>query len=450
MQKKLYTGILRYSEALEWTVLRRSGSEIDISEHETRRFEEDGGEAAEAAPPSRGVVCAAIPMAEALVRVMRLPSVDREELAGMVDLQIGKISPFPVEELVVSFEILSSDESSSCVLIAAARRESLDRLCEIGVVPRHIDIDLLARWQGIAPLAGESGRDLVLLVASERAELVVTDNGMPILFRSLLERDDLGDADFTEAIAEELQYTLVALETDWGSPSSVRVLLVEDEGASVVEADRLAELSGIAVEDASVAASPPASELLLRRRIEAEGRIIDLTPPEWMSSARERRLKKRLLLGSAALAAIWLLTIAAVLGYGSWERSSAGRLERRAEELKGPALRSRELQSRIEALEQYADRSHSALECLREASMLLPARLELQSFNFQQKSEVGLRGLSASASAADVYTYFQALEKSDKFVALEDQRVSTVSRRGSGRVSQFQVSLKLPAGEVQP
>lgn len=451
MQKKLYTGILRYPEGDEWTVLRQTGTAIEVLEHNSRdACDLDGGESERTDMPARGTVCSAIPVAEALLRVMSLPAVEPDELAGMVDLQAGKISPFPLEELVVSFEVLAREENSSRVLIAAARREALDRLCEDGIVPRHVDIDLLARWHGIAPVVQEQGRDLCVLNGLRGADLIVSDNGAPILFRSLLERDGLTDGEFIEAIAEELQYTMVALEADWGDPSNARLLLLNDPSAPALDTGRLAEASGMAVEQGAVDALPPLSELLLRRRIDSGGSILDLAPSEWQASARERKLKKRLLGGSALLAGLWLTAIGLVLGYESWERSSAGRLARRAEDLKGPALKSRELQSRIESLEQYADREHSALECLREASVLLPPRLELQSFNFQQNREVNLRGLSSSSSAADIYTYFQALEKSEKFIVLEDQRVSTVSSRGSGRVSQFQVTLKLPAGEVKP
>jgi len=435
----------------EWTVLRQSGTTLEVLEQNSiHAADSDGGDTNRPDLPARGTVCSAIPMAEALVRVMILPAVDPDELAGMVDLQAGKISPFPLDELVVSFEVLKREENSSCVLIAAARRETLDRLCECGIVPRHVDIDLLARWHGIAPLVQEGGRDLCVLNGVRGADLIVSENGTPILFRSLLERDGLGDEEFGEAVAEELQYTMVALEADWGNPSNARVLLLNDTDAPAVDAEHLAETSGMAVEQASLADLPPLSELLLRRRIESGGGILDLAPSEWLTSAKERLLKKRLLAGSVLLAAIWLVAIGLILGYGAWERSSAGRLARRAEELKGPALESRELQNRIESLEQYADREHSALECLREASVLLPPRLELQSFNFQQHGEVNLRGTSSSSSAADIYTYFQALEKSEKFVALEDQRVSTATKRGVGRVSQFQVTLKLPAREEQP
>ena len=65
---------------------------------------------------------------ELLLKVVELPSVEDEDLAGMVELQADKLSPFPIEQMTVSHEVLSRTESSCTVLIAASPTRYIERL----------------------------------------------------------------------------------------------------------------------------------------------------------------------------------------------------------------------------------------------------------------------------------------------------------------------------------
>lgn len=450
MQTKHFTGIVKSARRIEWTVMRQSNVGLEVAEHDSSLFPasaDDGPEAVPAGPRDKGTVCAAIPISEALVRVLDLPATDMGELAGMVDLQVGKISPFPVDELVVSFEVLAREENSTRVLIAAVPRKLLEGLRSDGIHPRHVDIDLLGWWYAIRQHAEGEGRIFNIVLSEGHAGLAVSENGVPILFRSVMQKDELDVDEFLSGIAEELQYTLIAIEADWGEGLEAHIALFSDEADIDRIAVRMSELSNLPVEKHNLDELPPLSELIVRRRSGRTEACIDLVPPEWIQTARDVLLKRRLLALSGALVVVWFLAVGAIMGYGAWERSSMSKLETRAEALKEPALKSRRLQMRIGALEQYADRTRSVLECLREVSVLLPARLELQSFSFKKNREVALRGLSATTSATEIYTFFQALENSDKFEELQDQRVSTVTRRGSGRASQFQVTLLMPQKE---
>ena len=63
------------------------------------------GEAA-AALPLNVAVRLALPCQAALLERLKLPATDREELAGMVQLQLEKTLPYPVEEVSSDFEVI--------------------------------------------------------------------------------------------------------------------------------------------------------------------------------------------------------------------------------------------------------------------------------------------------------------------------------------------------------
>ena len=68
-----------------------------------------------------------IPRDQAILKTLRLPTGQPDELPGMVEIQIAKELPFPVLEAVVDFttEGTSTDEATGEVLVAAVRREVL-------------------------------------------------------------------------------------------------------------------------------------------------------------------------------------------------------------------------------------------------------------------------------------------------------------------------------------
>ncbi|RYD62339.1 MAG: hypothetical protein EOP84_34690, partial [Verrucomicrobiaceae bacterium] len=86
---------------------------------------------AEAIPliPAQSPIHLAIPTSMVLMERLTLPATDREELGGMVQLQLEKMLPYPVEEVTSDFQVLSSGETESTVVSLAVNAPSLSALC---------------------------------------------------------------------------------------------------------------------------------------------------------------------------------------------------------------------------------------------------------------------------------------------------------------------------------
>ncbi|MCH8965689.1 MAG: pilus assembly protein PilM, partial [Planctomycetes bacterium] len=66
-----------------------------------------------------------IPRDQAVLNTMSLPAADLDDLAGMVQLQIAKELPFPLDDAIVDFAVTQQDSASNTadVLVAAVRFE---------------------------------------------------------------------------------------------------------------------------------------------------------------------------------------------------------------------------------------------------------------------------------------------------------------------------------------
>src|SRR5579871_569847 len=67
---------------------------------------------------------------DVLCQILRLPATEPAELKQMLDLQIDNITPLPLEEVVYSFEPLDAADGQTRVLVAIARKATVNQRVE--------------------------------------------------------------------------------------------------------------------------------------------------------------------------------------------------------------------------------------------------------------------------------------------------------------------------------
>lgn len=460
------TGIHYTDETVEWAVLRknRSGTEklrdgaLPIPPGFFDREDAPLFPAevlTEIRRGFRGIVTVSLPSSRLLMRMLELPSADPDELRGMVELQMDQIAPFPIEQLTVSYEVLKQSDDQSRVLAVAAPRKTVDELGDLfksrGVYIRSLDAEVLAWWSlliahGQVPC---QGRVVLLLEEHTEFSMIVVDEGVPVCFRSLELFHNFDDESIMDEIVEEMTYTLLSLETEYGQRDCQSVEFWSASNIPETLVDKLRACCGGTVRLHDLNTIPPVSEGLALRSAERRLHHVELVPREWIALQRRKRLMKAVTVAGIAVLSIWLATVAVAGAVFSIRTASFNRVRRRAEELAGPARTAQAAREEMLSLEQYADRSHSALECLREVTVQLPDDVDISSFTYKKGTAVSLRGSSDRADV--IYDYFQKLGSSDLFSGVKDQPVSTRTVNDR-RMSTFSVTAELPAdnGEVQP
>jgi len=400
----------------------------------------------------RGIITASIPSSRLLMRVLELPSADSSEIKSMVDLQIDRISPYPLDQLTVSYEVLRQNEDSSRVLAVAAQRRFVDELGDLfkekHIHIRSLDAEVLAWWSLLtaAQCVPTEGRAVLILEEHTEFSMIVVDDGVPVSFRSLELFHDFSDESVMDEIAGEVSYTLLSLETEYGARPTAGIHFWSEGQVPPALQEALAEHCGTDAELHDLCQLPSLSEGLALRSAERQVQHTELVPREWIELQRRRRLMKAATIGTAAVLGIWLVSVVIMALVLSIQNAGFRRVEKTAARYAGPAREAQTAREEMVSLEQYADRSHSALECLREITLLLPDDIEISSFNYKKGNAVTLRGSSERSEV--IYDYFQQLGASELFEGVKDQPVSTRTVKGQ-RISTFSITAELPKPEKQ-
>lgn len=457
------TGIHYTDEIVEWAVLRKSRKGTEKIREGSLPVPE-GFSQQENAPlfPAEvlagirrnflGVVTVSLPSSHLLMRILELPSTNPQELKSMVDLQMDQISPFPVDQLTVSYEVLRSTEDHSRVLAVAAQRKTVDALGDLfkaqHVYIRSLDAEVLAWWSLLIAHGRVPCQGRVVLILEEHTEfsMIVVDEGVPICFRSLELFHNFSSEDVMQEIADEMRYTLLSLEAEYGHRDGAALEVWSATGIPERLVSMLQELCGGQANVHALDSIPPVSEGLALRTAERRLHHVELVPREWIDLQRRKRLMKIATIAAVAVLSIWLAVVLVTGIVFSFQQAAYNRVRKEAAKYEGPAKAAIMARNEMLSLEKYADRSHSALECLREVTVALPDGVEVASFTFKKGDAVSLRGSSERAEA--VYDFFQNLGAAKIFAGVKDQPVSTRLVKDK-HVSTFSVTAELPKDETE-
>jgi Tfp pilus assembly protein PilN len=484
MAQNSITAIVFREGSVEWTTLRPLKSAYEVDEYRIAKIAPPGTvlDFAAAETPAaihsvcghiKSNLCAGLPSDKTLMRVVDLPTSDPTEMKGMVDLQVDKFSPFPVEHMTVALEVLSQKDKASRVLIVAVQREIVETfgqaLGQAGLLPRWIDVQVMGWWFLLKERGGipEKGRKVILLLEKTGTELIACQDGIPVVFRSLGSGQGLSEEEFFLELADETAYTLTTLEAERGVEDgvqldlwygaiqappkvvgSVAVPLTSQpaiSGPPSVLVQKLREACGIEVDSRRLDSLPPLTEGLARRIAAKGDTVLNLAPPEWRTQEHGRRTKKSLLIASVVFLVIWMAGISVFIGGLRMQENRRDQLKSEVAGREKSAARVKELKDKITSFEQYADRSRSALECLREISALLPEGIEISSFSYKKGTSLSLRG--ECTTPEPIYSYVQALQQSPLFKEVKTEGVrSKMTQRGVQK-SEFSLTAILPGEE---
>jgi hypothetical protein len=472
--KELATGVVLRQGQLECTTLRKGRARHTVVDSKTAEIQTKDGVPVNL-PPSADSDASAIsekiraargkgdgPTSIALsprhvfMRVVELPTVDGDELEGMIQLQVDKFSPFASDAVVVSHEVLSQTDSTSSVLIAVAEEKTI---AAVGVVmtaarifPQRVDIETLS-WlrllKDAKKLTGQ-GSELVVLQDVSDSEIIILQEGLPVAFASLGETGDMSDDD----ICAEIEFTLTTLEVEHGI-NEVQSLSLWHWGAKPRElSSALQERLGLKVKCEAFEALPSLSEGLARRYFDVKPGGVDLSLPQWHAAESGFRTRKRLIAASIAALGIWLLAILGLVGAIQYSKQQLAKLTAKEKEIEEPARRAREVRAMLRMLQLTEDRTGrpcSAIECLNKVAEVVPHapsgqmkgidEIRLFHYDIAKRNRVEIRGEASDPNY--VYDFEKALNNSEVFTDVELRGPRQIKE---GRHS-FTLLLGLPSKE---
>ncbi|OVE76179.1 hypothetical protein BVX97_01960 [bacterium E08(2017)] len=396
MAKDLVTGVISQMNVVHWATVQGAKGGYTLSKQGENPVED--GVIQGDTQGIRGEVVTCVSSDQSLVRVIQLPDVEPDELADMVELQVDKFSPFPIERMVISHEVLKKSEDGCLVLVVAVKTEVVDqlgdRLKDAGITPDAIDIDVMG-WLRVLRDEGKirpEGRH-VLIIAAASPIIMILQDGVPVAFRALAADDELPRDELMMELAGETGYTLMSLELEHGAAQNVAVDVYLEGDAPAGFADELSNECHAPANISQLRDLPSLAEGIAKRWAENTGSGVDLVPPSWRQAESSRQSKKKLVSLVAFLASTWLIMVGGFLGFIFYQERALASMQAEQVRWAKPANKVREMQNRIRIIGAYMDRTDSALECLKEVSELMPpVGLTLSTFNYKKGESLQLTG----------------------------------------------------------
>lgn len=369
-----------------------------------------------------------LPAERVFLRVLELPPGDPKELPGMVELQMERLSPLPVAQIVWTFEPLPAVEGcpQTVIVVIAARNvveEFLGTLEGAGYLADRLELpqlqELLATrldGDGVWMLPRTEGTRTVCLVAWWQ------EGRLRNLNLALLPPDGPG-----AHLVELLKQVAWAGEMEgWLGAEPRWYLVATGELAAELE-PALRELAGDRLERREPLALPRVAALSAVSPARA-----NLVPPEQALRYRQQFIDRLWMRGLGALGLAYMFAVLAYLAVLQFRVFQKERIEEQVSFAAGAYTNALQLRTKVQILQEQMNLKYAALDCLKAAAEALPEDLTLNSMTFSRGKKLALVGTVAADRQTKVYDYDAALRAATVNGKPLFKEVVTKNVQGSG------------------
>ena len=355
-----------------------------------------------------------LPADSVFIRAIQLPSGEPSELPAMVEFQLEKISPLPLNQVVwTALGVPHQDGAQQTAVVTVASRaaveEFLDAEVASGFSPDRLDLPLLRWWNQLRPEGsgiwilleetGDGGKGLGLagwFVDGVWRELGLVHlpagpEAAAILVQQLGQSAWAGEMDgwMTSIPPVHLSATPQQLEV-------LAAPLEEWSGHPVVPVPR-PDTSRLATASAEALRSEPVSSLI---------------PTEWASAQRQKFIDRLWMHGLSALGMAYVVFLFGFLGLLNFRKYQVDDLRSETSGMGINYTNTLQLKAQVAVLEEQVALRYAALEAWQAVVKNLPSNLTLTQLDFQKGRTLQLSGTVEAESISAVTQFNSDLIKS--------------------------------------
>jgi hypothetical protein len=407
-----------------------------------------------------------LPQESVFLRVVELPASNLEETVAMVELQLEKLSPLPLAQIVWTMHVVGTHhspakadgtvESLQTIVVVIAERSGVEefvgRLEKDGFLADRLEapmLDQIAEIEGL-PRHGETGAGAWLFpfsAAGQNTALVALWSDGVLRNLSFVTLPAAGER--AKELKEQLAHIVWAGELEgWLTTPPQWHLVADPVNATEWETVLRTGLN----EPVQVVAPPAPSELAARtaRRAAAAG-TLNLLPAEFAARYKnqfyDRLWLRGLLYAGAAYAVFCVIYFCAttVLGY------RVGKVEAEARKYSGTYTNSLQLKAVYNVLKERQQLKYAALDCWQWVAEELPEGITLQRFSFSDGQKLTLSGTASQDQVSTLFDFNTALKKKkagDQYI-FNPNKGENVNPRSSGGGMTWSLSLELAHSEAE-
>jgi hypothetical protein len=353
-----------------------------------------------------------LPAGQVFLRVLHLPLCEPEELPGMVEFQLEKVSPLPVGQILWSFEVIPGklENQQAVVVIVAARNEVetiLGQLETTGYLPDRLELPQLHQ---LLKMPVEEDGAWIYFDSDQGASFCVA----AWWFHGTLQMIHLLHLPETEdraaLLAEELNNMAWAGEIEGWLQPPAKVHLVADESIAGVWESALSQWAGDPVKIIAPLPKPVLAEVAAQRAARGESRA-NLLPSDYLSRYQQQFVDRLWMRGLGAVLLVYIVGVAAYFGVLQVLGYQQTRAEQQVRSLSTPFTNALQLNEQVGILQDQLELKYAALDSWKAASELLPLDLTLLHLRLQNGRALIIQGTALPENTSLIYDYNEAMRK---------------------------------------
>ncbi len=414
-------------------------------------------------------VIVSLPRHLVTVRILELPSSEPREISAMVNLQIGKQTPYSKEEVIFGYKVVTAKrEGYTGVMLAIARHaivkervEALQAALGVGAGRVTFSTEGVCEWfKTVYPQNTPSDGSAVALldVDSNYSDFVVMRGGRIASTRSISIGASgpftMSSGEWREKFAEELKHCEELYSSEArgakitraylsGAPAAAKDLNAILAACLGVPCEYLDSLKNTRLKDSASTFLKiekykyVSLSALFGFLTEDQESAFDLTTPEAkIQRAVEQKREGLTVTGVLAASIVTLISMLLFVGI-SYQGLYLSQLKNKIVQVEKDADQVERMHGRMGLIEKWRDARGSSLNMLNEVNRLLPREIFLTSVEIEDKQTAALKGNARVMS--DVFKFVSLLESSELFTNVKT-KYTTARKEQNSEYTEFQIT----------
>ncbi|MFH1476426.1 MAG: PilN domain-containing protein [Verrucomicrobiota bacterium] len=398
----------------------------------------------------------------AAVRILKLPSTNPAEIKDMIDLQIGKLTPFSREEIIVSYRVIDVlPDGYTQIMLIIARRDSIVngiiaplRSAGISVDRVVLSSECVYHWfQAIGGHLPDPVPDdaAIIDIDTDYSDFLVVHKGRWLFTKQIsIGAKQLGEnqSDWPVKFGDELAGALERFHVETGQNTVQRLYI---SGAHCLNESRQGVIQarlGIPLEriDSILATSdtlPPEAvqttsfSPVVGAAMAGQELALDLTPDELkIVKIMEEKHRQFTVTGILIAAIIMTISLMVILSL-HFKQDYLAQLRAETSSLHRETAKVEKMRHDINLIKARLNARHSLVTLICEIIKLTPLDIFYTDLQISEQGAISLKGRAPTMSA--IFLFVKKLEDSPVFVNVQAARTTT-KKDGNTESCEFEIT----------
>ncbi len=412
-------------------------------------------------------VTAIISRENAMVRYMRLPTLDKLEIEKMVSFEITKQTPYSKDEIISDYRILGRDaEGYSSIMLVVSPKSEIVRINHVlGIAGNRLkqirlSSEAIIGWLNMANVDLTGKKNTCLIdIDSDNTEIIIISSGRLGFSRSIsigafdiLDQDGVDDSSKTRLVGEIKRSIAAYLKEKTTDIAEISELIVTGANSVIesfveflsinIEASCKAvnALHSISIADEALAETglPQDASMCAVCGCPFAGEGINLISWEQKIKQGQNVVIKKII-GIASAFTLILFAVFALVGLKMYQKEKLlNELDSMYAQVESTAGKIEMKFKKLRSIKSEFSGEASSLHVIYNLYSIIPDNISLIDFNFDDASRV-VRFRGRAQKISDVFKLVTLLESSESFSNVQTRSVAEKRTRGSAAVD-FQIS----------